>query len=141
MSVSPQQRARLAAFLADSSLLLKEKESNKNNNINKNNNFVNQTSNKSDNFIDKSNKNYKGLFVKIHSDGAFKEAQSWGVSPRYLYACVRDLGEYAVKEVIHRIGPRVLSDSYFRQGLPVAQQRGRLFSYEMKQLLARKQGG
>jgi hypothetical protein len=78
------------------------------------------------------NRNYKGLYAKIHSDAAFLEAQSWKVDAPFLYAAVRDFGEYPVKEIIARL--RRLADSYFRQGQPIPQQRGRLFNVEIHKL-------
>lgn len=85
-------------------------------------------------------KNYKGLYQQIHSDPLFKLAMSWGVEGKMLYACVREYGEYLVKQKIHKVSPVVLSDSYFqRKDRPIPEQRGRLFSHEMRQLRQQRQ--
>lgn len=118
-------RERFDAFINGDYHHIKTQESN---NINKSD----STNNLHETVFDKSDKNYKGLYRKIHSDDLFLEAQRWGIFPRYLYSLARDNGEHRIKDVIHRI--KKLGDSYFREGEPIEQQRAKVFHAEMKRL-------
>lgn len=78
-------------------------------------------------------RDYSGLYAKVHSDKALLDLQGWGVDPQFIYAAVRDLGEAKVKEIHARLSR--LADSYFRQNYgPINKQRGRLFNNEVTKL-------
>lgn len=130
--------ARYRAFVAgEYTPAVKIKPEDSYNNYNLNNFYFNSNhkSLKESNNLEENNyKNYNGLRQKIHSDKWFLMAQSWGVTPQMLYACVRDYGEAKVKAIIFKLSPERLAAGYFRQGEPIELQRGRLFSVEMRRL-------
>lgn len=80
-------------------------------------------------------RNFYGLRATINSDPDFVHAlDEWAVGEPFLYAAVRDHGEYAIKGIISRV--RQLRDGYFNVGKygPIHQQRGRLLNHEIQKL-------
>lgn len=93
-------------------------------------------------------KNYKHdhreVWRKIHSDEKFKLAINpvneggWGFDTDTMMACYFAYGEFAIKELIHKVSR--LSNSYFRQGQSIPEQRARILGAELKKLRQRQAG-
>lgn len=69
------------------------------------------------------NRDYRGLYLLIHTDKTLLLAQSWEMEPGLLYKLCKEYGVPHVKQSIQKVAG--IGNRYFRNNEPIEPQRGR----------------